>query len=94
MERRPDNQDPPAWEDTPRGTDDAAVEADPVQGWEEDNPTDTELEHDDGYHPEQGGSKYVEADPVDEKLLAEEEGLDEDETAQILMEEEAEEESR
>ena len=30
----------------------------------------------------------------DEDLLAQEEGLDEDETAQILMEEDAEEESR
>jgi hypothetical protein len=93
MESRSDSQDPPAPEDTPRELDQAAVEADPVQGWEEDTPTDTELEHDDGYHPERGGSKYLEADPVDEELLAQEEGLDKDETAQILMED-AEEESR
>ena len=93
MESRSDSQDRPAPEDTPREPDQAADEADPVQGWEEDTPTDTELEHDDGYHPERGGSKYLEADPVDEELLAQEEGLDKDETAQILMED-AEEESR
>ena len=93
MERRPDSQDPPAPEDTPRGPEEAAAEADPVQGWEEDSPTDTELEHDDGYHPETGGPKYQEADPVEEELLAEQEGLDRDEAAQILTED-AEEESR
>lgn len=93
MQRRSDSQDPPAPEDSPRDTAEAAREADPVQGWQEDTPTDPELEPDDGYHPETGGPKYLEADPVEEELLAQQEGLDRDETAQILTED-AEEESR
>jgi hypothetical protein len=80
MERRPDDDnrtDDSA--DPPRDPEDATVTADNVQGWQEDEPTDSELAPDDGYHPEQGGPKYAEADPVDEPLLAREEGLNEDE---------------
>ena len=57
----------------------ASQRADAVQGFEEDVPTEAELERDDGYHPEAGGEKYAEADPVDEELLARQEGLTEDE---------------
>jgi hypothetical protein len=60
----------------PRDADQASAEADPVQGWQEDEPTEPELEPDDGYHPdENAGPKYEEPDPVDEALLAREEGL-------------------
>jgi hypothetical protein len=80
MERRSDSDHPTDnAADPPRDPEDAAVEADSVQGWQEDEPTDPELAPDDGYHPEQGGPKYQEADPVDEPLLAREEGLGEDE---------------
>jgi hypothetical protein len=93
MQRRSDDQDPLVPGETPRDTAEAAQEADSVQGWQEDTPTEPELESDDGYHPETGGPKYQEADPVEEELLAEQEGLDRDEAAQILTED-AEEESR
>jgi hypothetical protein len=80
MERRPDDDDlTDNSADPPRDPEDAAVSADSVQGWQEDEPTDSELAPDDGYHPEHGGPKYEEADPVDEPLLAQEEGLSEDE---------------
>jgi hypothetical protein len=65
MERRPDS-------DADQATEDGA---DTVQGWQEDDPTEPELDADDGYHPDNGGRKYVESDPVDEPLLAREEGL-------------------
>lgn len=56
---------------------------DPAQGFEEDLPTDAQQEVDDGYHPETGGAKYTEPDPVDEELLAREEGLGEEEEAEL-----------
>jgi hypothetical protein len=68
----------------PRDPEQASAEADPVQGWEEDEPTDPELEPDDGYHPdENAGPKYEEPDPVDEALLAREEGLTPDEEEEL-----------
>jgi hypothetical protein len=80
MERRPDDDDlNDNSADPPRDPEDATIRADSVQGWQEDEPTDPELGPDDGYHPERGGAKYEEADPVDEPLLAQEEGLDEEE---------------
>jgi hypothetical protein len=88
MERRPeanasdaDDELSPAGE--ARQPDDAATQADPVQGWQEDEPTGSELEPDDGYHPEHGGPKYLEPDPVDEPLLARQEGLDEEEESEL-----------
>jgi hypothetical protein len=94
MERRPDSTEEQPPVDTPREPEDAAAEADPVQGWEEDIPTTPELESDDGYHPEQGGAKYEQPDPVDEDLLAQEEGLDQDEVAEVLLEEDQERQER
>ena len=60
--------------------------ADPVQGFEEDVPTEPELQADDGYHPEVGGRKYAEADPVDEGLLAAQEGLGAEESEDLAEE--------
>jgi hypothetical protein len=98
MERRPDSQDQadraeqdldledPDTPIEPRDPDQAASEGDPVQGWQEDEPTDPELEPDDGYHPEDGGEKYEEPDPVDEPLLARDEGLTPDEEEELNAE--------
>ena len=86
MERRPDSTEEQPPVDTPREPEDAAAEADPVQRWEEDIPTTPELEPDDGYHPEDGGEKYEEPDPVDEPLLAREEGLTPDEEEELNAE--------
>ncbi|MDQ6920996.1 MAG: hypothetical protein M3170_05295 [Candidatus Dormibacteraeota bacterium] len=98
MERRSEDQAPdtdqdPTLEDpdTPieaRDPEQAASEGDPVQGWQEDEPTELEQEPDDGYHPEQGGDKYVTPDPVDEPLLAREEGLTPDEEEELNAESE------
>jgi hypothetical protein len=87
MERRSDSTEERPAVDPPREPEDAAAQVDPVQGWEEDLPTPPELDPDDGYHPEQGGAKYEQADPVDEGLLAQEEGLDQDDVAEALLEE-------
>jgi hypothetical protein len=67
----------------PRDVEQAGREGDAVQGWQEDEPTDPELAPDDGYHPDDGGPKYVDADPVDEPLLAEEEGLSPEEEEEL-----------
>lgn len=58
-------------------------QVDPVQGFQEDIPTASELQPEDGYHPEQGGAKYTDPDPVDEDLLAEQEGLEGEEAAEL-----------
>jgi hypothetical protein len=73
----------------PRDPEKASIEADPVQGFEEDEPTEPELEPDDGYHPdEHAGPKYEEPDPVDEALLAREEGLTPEEEEELNAESE------
>jgi hypothetical protein len=90
MERRSDSTEEQPPPEAPREPEDVAAEVDTVQGWEEDIPTTPELEPDDGYHPEQGGAKYEQPDPVDEALLAQEEGLDQDEVAEVLLEEDQE----
>jgi hypothetical protein len=98
MERRPESDDRPSPSGfdpdadgpdltlEPRDADQAGLEGDTVQGWQEDEPTDPELVEDDGYHPEQGGEKYVEPDPVDEPLLAREEGLTPDDEEELNTE--------
>ena len=86
MEPRSDIDDEVSRGDGPSEAEAAGELVDPVQGFEEDVPTGPELEPDDGYHPEVGGSKYTEADPVDEDLLAAEEGLDADESQELLEE--------
>jgi len=98
MARNPDDDDQPSPSDfdpgadgpdltlEPRDPEQAGGEADTVQGWQEDEPTDPELLPDDGYHPDDGGPKYREADPVDEPLLAEEEGLTPEEEEELNTE--------
>jgi hypothetical protein len=101
MERRPGSEDSdrPAGQDRdtvgpdptlePRDPEQASAEADPVQGWQEGEPTDPELEPDDGYHPDDNaGPKYEDPDPVDEPLLAREEGLSPDEEEELNAESE------
>ena len=91
MERRSDGDEHTGPTDEPRDTEAAALKADTVQGWQEDQPTDPELSSDDGYHPPDegsGGPKYEDADPVDEPLLAGEEGLSGDEAEELEAESE------
>src|SRR5437899_2883511 len=87
MERRPGSNEPARRadqapesfdEDTPleaRDSEETGEVEDSVQGWEEDEPTEPEQAADDGYHPDNGGPEYEQPDPVDEPLLAREEGL-------------------
>jgi hypothetical protein len=86
MEPRSDIDDEVSRGGGPSEAEVAGELADPVQGFQEDVPTEPELEPDDGYHPEVGGSKYAEADPVDEDLLAAQEGLDDDESGELVEE--------
>jgi hypothetical protein len=78
MEQTPDTPDKLSTSAVPSEEEAAGAQADPVQGYELDQPTGAELEADDGYHPEVGGEKYADPDPVDEELLARQEGLGED----------------
>jgi hypothetical protein len=86
MEPRSDIDDDVSRAGGPSEAEAAGELADPVQGFQEDVPTEPELVPDDGYHPEVGGPKYAEADPVDEGLLAGQEGLSGDESAELAEE--------
>ena len=87
MERRGDSDEHTGPTDEPRDAETAGLKADSVQGWEVDQPTDPELSPDDGYHPDEGGGpKYEEPDPVDEPLLAREEGLSSDKAEELEAE--------
>ena len=89
MERRSDSDEHTGPTDEPRDPDTAGLKADPVQGWEEDQPTDPELADDDGYHPDEGsGPEYEDAEPVEEPVLASEEGLTSEEEEELEAESE------